>query len=92
MTYCTGTVSYTHLDVYKRQQNGCSLYDALRRNLDSELLRGTKGGKFVSLIESFTGIYEMCIRDSADIAHALGKFDLTRVDPRILTDRQLRCV
>ena len=39
-------------------QNGCSLYDALRRNLDSELLRGTKGGKFVSLIESFTGIYE----------------------------------
>ena len=39
-------------------QNGCSLYDALRRNLDSELLRGTKGGKFVSLIESFTGIYD----------------------------------
>ena len=33
-------------------------YDALRRNLDSELLRGTKGGKFVSLIESFTGIYD----------------------------------
>ena len=28
------------------------------RNLDSELLRGTKGGKFVSLIESFTGIYD----------------------------------
>ena len=25
-------------------QNGCSLYDALRRNLDSDLLRGTKGG------------------------------------------------
>ena len=39
-------------------QNGCSLYDALRRNLDSDLLRGTKGGKFVSLIESFTGIYD----------------------------------
>lgn len=39
-------------------QNGCSLYDALRRNLDSELLRGTKGGKFVLLIESFTGIYD----------------------------------
>ena len=39
-------------------QNGCSLYDALRRNLDSELLRGTKGVKFVSLIESFTGIYD----------------------------------
>ena len=39
-------------------QNGCSLYDALRRNLDSDLLRGTKGGKLVSLIESFTGIYD----------------------------------
>ena len=39
-------------------QTGCSLYDALRRNLDSDLLRGTKGGKLVSLIESFTGIYD----------------------------------
>ena len=39
-------------------QNGCSLYDALRRNLDSELLRGTKAGKFVSLIERFTGVYD----------------------------------
>ena len=38
-------------------QNGCSLYDALRKNLDGELLRGTKAGKFVSLIESFTAIY-----------------------------------
>ena len=39
-------------------QNGCSLYDALRKNLDGELLRGTKAGKFVSLIERFTGVYD----------------------------------
>ena len=38
-------------------QNGCSLYDALRKNLDGELLRGTKAGKFVSLIEAFTATY-----------------------------------
>ena len=39
-------------------QNGCSLYDALRKNLDGELLRGTKAGKFVSLIERFSGVYD----------------------------------
>ena len=33
-------------------------YDALRKNLDGELLRGTKAGKFVSLIERFTGVYD----------------------------------
>ncbi len=38
-------------------QNGCLLYDALRRNLDGELLRGTKGAKFVALIERFSAVY-----------------------------------
>ena len=38
-------------------QNGCSLYDALRKNLDGELLRGTKGAKFVALIERFAAVY-----------------------------------
>ena len=37
-------------------QNGCSLYDALRKNLDGELLRGTKGAKFVALIERFSAV------------------------------------
>ncbi len=32
---------------------GCSLYEALRRNLEEELFRGTGAVRFVSLIESF---------------------------------------
>ena len=32
---------------------GCSLYDALRRNLEEELFKGTGAARFVSLIDSF---------------------------------------
>ncbi len=38
-------------------QNGCTLFEALRRNLDGELLRGTKGGKLVALIGQFAATY-----------------------------------
>ena len=34
-------------------QNSCSLYDALCRNLDQDIFKGTKADKFVSLIEGF---------------------------------------
>lgn len=36
----------------------CSYYDALVRNLDHEIFRGTKASAFVSLIESYAGNYE----------------------------------
>lgn len=38
-------------------ENGCSLYDALRRTLDEEIFKGTKAGAFISLIESFAANY-----------------------------------
>ena len=38
-------------------QNNCSLYDALCRNLDQDIFKGTKADKFVSLIEGFASNY-----------------------------------
>ena len=38
-------------------QNGCSLYDALRRTRDKEIFKGTKAVQFISLIESFAADY-----------------------------------
>ncbi len=40
------------------EQLQCSYYDALVRNLDQEIFRGTKASAFVSLIESYAGNYE----------------------------------
>ena len=34
------------------EQNQCSLYDALRKNLEHEMMKGTKAASFVSLIEN----------------------------------------
>lgn len=36
------------------EQNQCSLYDALRKNLDHEMMKGTKAAGFVSLIETIS--------------------------------------
>ncbi len=38
-------------------ENHCSLYDALRQNLEQELFRRTKAAAFVSLIEEFSASY-----------------------------------
>ena len=38
-------------------QNNCNLYDALCRNLDQDIFKGTKADKFVSLIEGFASNY-----------------------------------
>lgn len=38
-------------------QNGCSLYDALRRTRDEEIFKGTKAVQFISLIEAFAVDY-----------------------------------
>ncbi len=35
-------------------RESCTLYDALRRNLEGELFKGTKAAKFVRLIEDFS--------------------------------------
>ncbi|MBR1392212.1 MAG: UvrD-helicase domain-containing protein [Ruminococcus sp.] len=35
-------------------EKGCTLYDALKRNLDNDIFRGTKASAFVSLIEYFS--------------------------------------
>lgn len=39
------------------EQNKCSLYDALRHNLDHDLIKGTKARNFVTLIEKFSVEY-----------------------------------
>ena len=39
-------------------REGCTLYDALRRNLEGELFKGTKAAKFVRLIEEFSAACE----------------------------------
>lgn len=39
-------------------ENSCSLYEALCRNLDQDIFKGTKAGKFVQLIESFAANYQ----------------------------------
>ena len=35
-------------------QNGCTLYEALRRTREDEIFRGTKAGQYISLIETYT--------------------------------------
>ncbi|MGO5542405.1 ATP-dependent helicase [Blautia sp. HCP3S3_H10_1] len=39
-------------------QNGCSLYEALCRNLELDIFKGTKAGEFVQLIERFASDYQ----------------------------------
>lgn len=39
-------------------RRGCSLYQALQDNLDDPILKGTKAGQFISLIEGFAADYE----------------------------------
>ena len=38
-------------------EHSCSLYEALRRTLEDEIFKGTKAGKFVSLVEAFAADY-----------------------------------
>lgn len=39
------------------EQNRCSLYEALRRNLENTLFKGTKADRFVTLVEEFSANY-----------------------------------
>ncbi len=40
------------------EENHCSLYLALQKNLDAELFRGTKAASFVRLVEDFSAAWE----------------------------------
>ncbi len=40
------------------RENGCTLYQALKRTLDDEIFKGTKAADFVRLIEHFSSGYE----------------------------------
>ena len=48
-------------------EKGCSLYEALRRTRDDEIFRGTKAGKFISLIEYYT-----TLADTMPVSELLG--------------------
>ena len=39
-------------------ENGCTLYEALKRTLEDEIFHGTKAAAFVRLIDSFSADYE----------------------------------
>ena len=39
-------------------EKGCTLYEALRRTREDEIFRGTKAGKYISLIEYYTTLAE----------------------------------
>ncbi len=39
------------------EKDGISLYDALKRNLDDEIFKGTQANSFVDLVEDFSGQY-----------------------------------
>ncbi|MBE5826156.1 MAG: DNA helicase UvrD [Butyrivibrio sp.] len=45
------------LEEYAKDHN-CSLYQALTENLENELIKGTKAGQFIDLIEKFAVSYE----------------------------------
>ncbi len=36
------------------EKNGCSLYDALKHNMDTDIIKGTRADGFISLIERFS--------------------------------------
>ena len=48
-------------------EQGCTLYEALRRTRDDEIFRGTKAGKFISLIEYYT-----TLADTMPVSELLG--------------------
>ncbi len=50
-------------------QNGCSLYDALRRNLEHDIFRGTGGAAFVDLVEAFSKEY--AVRPISEVLSAI---------------------
>lgn len=51
-----GKTRMAFLNEYAKQNN-CSLYEALRQNLEHERFKRTKAGDFVSLIEEFSSSY-----------------------------------
>ena len=62
------------------QLNGCSLYEALTANLDTELFRRSRAREYVRLIEKYRAIYDgMDLTDLlAGILHESGYEDMLR--------------
>ncbi len=52
-----GTTRMAFLQEYA-VENGCSLYDALKQNIDNEKFKRTKAAGFISLIDKFSSGYE----------------------------------
>ena len=48
-------------------ENGCTLYEALRRTREDEIFRGTKAAKYISLIEYYT-----TLADTRPVSELLG--------------------
>lgn len=42
------------------QENGCTLYTALKKNSDNEIFKGTQAAAFVRLIDDFSATHENC--------------------------------
>ena len=57
------SVSYTHLDVYKRQVLGCEVYVAPGSRFDRELSHGDDRYYHLVLLAENNQGYQMCIRD-----------------------------
>lgn len=64
------------------KQNNCTLYEALTKNLEHEMLKGTKAGDFVSLIEEFSSSYSgrPISELLSDVLDASGYEEMLRTD------------
>ncbi len=63
-----GSRRMAFLEEFSREKD-CTLYNALKRNLDNEIFRGTKAASFVRLIEDFSAEWET--RPVSDLLSAL---------------------
>ncbi len=64
------------------ESNDCSYYQALCRNIDEPLFKGTKAGEFISLVESFSANYsERTISELfSDLLNASGYEEMLRTE------------
>ena len=63
-------------------ENECSLYEALCRNLDQDIFKGTKAGEFVRLVEAFASNYQE--RQVSEVLSAL--LDLSGYERMLRTE------
>ena len=61
-----GTVSYTHLDVYKRQGTTGNIYDGIIPTVDATI--AGEFGRIMAWADKYRTMKEMCIRDRSSSA------------------------